>query len=187
LNNGKLILIMNLNLLFAANIAANEVYQSGAKQVSIIELYTSEGRFGCPPADRWLSALKQQDDVFSAFIPLAFHVDYWNYLGWQDTFSDTSYSERQSTYQRLGHSASAYTPELVIDGKDWRGFFNPASRHLPPDPSTQVPGNLVLKAEADRHVVTFNPEQSYGQELVVHIAYLGMGVTSHCCLGIEAE
>ena len=84
----------------------------------IVELFTSEGCSSCPPADRALKFLAEQQPVRNAeIIPLAFHVDYWNYLGWKDRFSSPAFSRRQEIYvQRFGLDSS-YTPEMVIDGQ----------------------------------------------------------------------
>lgn len=78
----------------------------------VLELFTSQGCSSCPPADRLLTELATRDDVLA----LAFHVDYWNRLGWRDPFSDPAWSERQRAYARqLG--SNSYTPQLVVDGR----------------------------------------------------------------------
>lgn len=91
--------------------------QSGATVPLVIELYTSEGCSSCPPADRWLSSLKGRSGVIAA----AFHVDYWNGLGWPDRFSSPAYTERQKQGVGVNGSRYAYTPQIVVNGKDWRG------------------------------------------------------------------
>jgi hypothetical protein len=78
----------------------------------VVELFTSEGCSSCPPADAYLSELSQQrDDV----LPLAFHVTYWNNLGWRDPFSLDLATQRQADYARRFGDGS-YTPEMVVDG-----------------------------------------------------------------------
>jgi len=80
--------------------------------VHIVELFTSQGCSSCPPADAVLAKLAQRDDV----VALAFHVDYWNYLGWADPFSSADWTDRQQTYAAvLDHRV--YTPQLVVDGR----------------------------------------------------------------------
>jgi hypothetical protein len=88
--------------------------RSPAASVSVIELYTSEGCNSCPPADRWLSSLKGRPDV----VALAYHVDYWDRLGWKDRFASPAFTQRQ--YEQLGMNGSrfAYTPQVVVDGRD---------------------------------------------------------------------
>lgn len=78
----------------------------------VVELFTSQGCNSCPPADAFLGELAQRPDL----IALAFHVDYWNYIGWEDPFSSPEATQRQRDYaQSLGLS-SVYTPQMVIDG-----------------------------------------------------------------------
>ncbi len=86
-----------------------------AEPVAIVELFTSEGCSSCPPADRLLLDLAERDDP--RLLPLAFHVDYWNRLGWRDPFSDAAYSQRQRTYARSFESGRVYTPQMVVNGQ----------------------------------------------------------------------
>ncbi len=79
---------------------------------TVVELYTSQGCSSCPPADKILTRLAQRDDV----IALALHVDYWDYIGWKDTFGDPSYTVRQRGYARAAGSRTIYTPQMVIGG-----------------------------------------------------------------------
>jgi len=87
--------------------------RSGATVPTLVELYTSEGCSSCPPADRWLSALKGRRDT----VALAFHVDYWDRLGWQDRFASAAYSQRQAQQQRRNGARFSYTPQVVVDGR----------------------------------------------------------------------
>src|SRR6266498_1743348 len=81
---------------------------------AILELFTSEGCSSCPPADRLLPQLASGD---SNIIPLSFHVDYWNHLGWTDPFSKAEFSQRQREYGEHFHLESIYTPQLIINGE----------------------------------------------------------------------
>jgi hypothetical protein len=84
----------------------------------VVELFTSEGCSSCPPADRALKFLAEQQPVANAeIIPLAFHVDYWDSLGWKDKFSSAVYSRRQELYVERFGLDSSYTPEMVVDGR----------------------------------------------------------------------
>jgi hypothetical protein len=91
--------------------------RSGAAVTPLVELYTSEGCNSCPPADRWLSGLASHADV----VALAYHVDYWDRLGWKDRFASPAFTRRQ--YEQLRHNGArfAYTPQIVIDGRDQQG------------------------------------------------------------------
>ena len=88
-----------------------------ADRVAVVELFTSQGCSSCPPADRLLSKLSQDSRYQGKVIPLSFHVDYWNSIGWQDPFSSARWSERQKAYAgRVFHSNRIYTPQVVVNG-----------------------------------------------------------------------
>jgi hypothetical protein len=89
---------------------------SGTLPAVLVELYTSEGCNSCPPADRWLSSLKPGAEVVAA----AFHVDYWDSLGWRDRFADPQYSARQLAQQVRSGSRFVYTPQVLVDGRNSR-------------------------------------------------------------------
>jgi len=127
---------------------AGVTVQSGAAVPRLVELYTSEGCSSCPPADRWLSGLKGQPGV----IAVAFHVDYWNGLGWPDRFSSPAFTERQKQGVGVNGSRYAYTPQIVVNGRDWRGVSLPAAGTGPAGVrlawSRGAGGELKLSAEA---------------------------------------
>jgi len=89
-----------------------------ADHTAIVELFTSQGCSSCPPADRLLSKLAGDPRYQGKVIPLSFHVDYWNYIGWQDPFSSARWSDRQKLYAaRAFHSNRIYTPQVVVNGR----------------------------------------------------------------------
>lgn len=94
--------------------------QSATHRVTVLELYTSEGCSSCPPADRWLSSLPQRGVGPNAAVLLAFHVDYWNRLGWLDRFSQARFSQRQNDVAERNRSRQVYTPQLLLDGRSLR-------------------------------------------------------------------
>ncbi len=93
---------------------------SGAQRVALLELYTSEGCDSCPPADRWVSALPARGFDAQRVVTLAYHVDYWNYLGWADPFAQARFTERQRFANNRIRNRTIYTPQLMLDGKDYR-------------------------------------------------------------------
>lgn len=90
--------------------------QTSRPRTVVLELFTSQGCSSCPPADALLSKLQREDFGGSTIIPLAWHVDYWDHLGWTDPFSSPKWSQRQRDYARAMKSSQVYTPQLVING-----------------------------------------------------------------------
>jgi hypothetical protein len=82
----------------------------------IVELFTSQGCSSCPPADALLRRIAEDPKLRGKVIPLAYHVDYWNRLGWRDPFSSREWSQRQGDYVRAMKLGSAYTPQIVVNG-----------------------------------------------------------------------
>lgn len=114
-----------MRFVFAAAILAgvglSQWSQARAEQVVLVELFTSQGCSSCPPADAHFGELAQQDNV----VALAFHVDYWDYLGWSDTFADPAFADRQRTYaprvdrSHIGRALrGSFTPEMVVQGTE---------------------------------------------------------------------
>jgi len=108
-----------ISLATQSALAAECNAKSGKTIVPLLELYTSEGCSSCPPADQWLSSLKLDADKLTA---LAFHVDYWDYIGWKDRFAKTAYSERQRKIAAFGGAGFVYTPQFTFNGKDFRSW-----------------------------------------------------------------
>lgn len=110
--------------------AATCTATSGPSRTSLLELYTSEGCSSCPPADKWLSQLSPDSGV----VPLAFHVDYWDRLGWRDPFGQAAFSQRQRARNRgLGW---VYTPQVMLDGADYRNWHRSRTLQMKPDPAS---------------------------------------------------
>jgi hypothetical protein len=95
-------------------LAANASFSAENTPKGVVELFTSQGCSSCPPADAVLGKLIDQGDV----VALAYHVDYWNYLGWEDTFSSAQSTERQYDYARTLGRKSVYTPQVIVNGRD---------------------------------------------------------------------
>ena len=95
---------------------------SGPQTAALVELYTSEGCSSCPPADRWLSSLAAGSRVPGSVVPIALHVDYWDYIGWKDPYAKREFSLRQRKLSQLQRMALVYTPQVVLQGRDFRGW-----------------------------------------------------------------
>lgn len=160
--------------------AAPLVISSGETQTTLIELYSSEGCSSCPPADQFVSQFRNSDELWSKYIPLVFHVDYWDYIGWADVFASPAYSNRQRNHRKQGNLSSVYTPGFVVNGKEWAGFFKPW-RALPE--YEQTVGELTV--EVDRHVVNLSFPASKNK-LKYHLAIVGVGLLTEVKAGENA-
>ncbi|MEO7728891.1 MAG: DUF1223 domain-containing protein [Burkholderiales bacterium] len=100
--------------------AAECMAASGPQRVAALELYTSEGCDSCPPADKWVSELTARKFTSELVVPLAFHVDYWNQLGWTDPYSQAGFSERQRVHSSRRGVSFVVTPQLLLNGQDYR-------------------------------------------------------------------
>jgi hypothetical protein len=93
---------------------------SGERRVALLELYTSEGCDSCPPTDRWVSALPTRGFGLERLVVLGFHVDYWNHLGWPDPYAQKKFTDRQQAASTRNRARFVYTPQLLLDGRDFR-------------------------------------------------------------------
>ena len=118
------------------------VARSPATLTPVIELYTSEGCSSCPPADRWLSTLKE-DAAKGRVVPQAFHVGYWDYIGWVDRFADPAHTQRQRQIAAWNRQLTIYTPQVARNGQDWRDWRNALGS---PEPAR---ASIELRRSAD--------------------------------------
>lgn len=111
-----------MSLMASPTFAAETIIiSSNGQQTAVLELYTSEGCSSCPSADRWLAALVELPNDELDVLALAFHVDYWDYLGWKDRFGSPRYTSRQRQLGSNNNQRTIYTPEFFVDGKEARG------------------------------------------------------------------
>lgn len=96
------------------------IARSGPTTAALVELYTSEGCSSCPPADRWLSKLASLPA--GKVVPVAFHVTYWDYIGWRDPFASGRHTERQRAFAAAAGARYVYTPQVVLGGRDFRDW-----------------------------------------------------------------
>ena len=149
--------------------------RTGAR-TSLLELYTSEGCSSCPPAETWLSRLKDDPRLWRDFVPVAFHVDYWDNLGWKDRFASAASTARQRNYGVRWGGETIYTPEFVLDGREWRGRGEP-----PPPPGRGTdPGALAASVQENGRAVrvSFTPATRPQAAREVCVTLLGFNLQS---------
>ncbi|MEM6482065.1 MAG: DUF1223 domain-containing protein [Pseudomonadota bacterium] len=147
----KILTALTAILLFA--IPAN----AGDRPV-VIELFTSQGCSSCPPADAFLHELAERDDV----IALALHVDYWDYIGWKDSFADPKFTQRQRAYAKADGRRMVYTPQMVINGTSHVVGNRPKDVLELIEMDHRKPGAVALSAEYDSGQVTIQAERLDG-------------------------
>lgn len=135
-------------------LSAGQIWHHEGEPAQVVELFTSEGCSSCPPADKFLSKLHQNPGLWDSVIPMAYHVDYWNSLGWNDPFSKSEYSQLQRLYHAYGLTNSVYTPGFIVDAKEWRGFFNWVNRTLPTK-QVQQAERLVLVRKGNQFELSY--------------------------------
>src|SRR5215469_12165426 len=164
--------------LAAGYVLASEpkTFESGEMQTSLIELFTSEGCSSCPPAEKWMSAFKSNPDLWKKTVPVAFHVDYWDHLGWRDRFAKPEFTSRQQRYAAEWGGDSVYTPGFVVNGREWRDCF---SGNALPASSKKV-GRLRVTLSDDGKVgATFVAESTQPRALALNVALLGNDLESN--------
>lgn len=156
-------------------------FSSGDQQVQLVELYTSQGCSSCPPAEKWLNKFKSDGRLWKQVVPMAFHVDYWDYLGWRDSYASNAYSARQRQYRKQGNVRSVYTPGFVLNGNEWKGWFSS-------DPLLfDVMKRGVLSASLQNGQLTANYADSPSPgELILNVAVLGFDIESAIASGENA-
>jgi hypothetical protein len=146
-------------------------FESGPQRVHLIELFTSQGCSSCPPAEAWLSKLKSEPRLWKDFVPVAFHVDYWDRLGWRDPFASKEWTARQYQYSENWKSESVYTPGFVLDGREWMGRTVPTA-------ATEKTGVLRLSIKNQKITAEFVPSNNQSADVDLHVAQLGLGLTT---------
>lgn len=162
-----------LALIHVSSWAGDLRFSSGETQTTVIELYTSEGCSSCPPADTWLSRFTTDPELWTRIIPLAFHVDYWNYLGWTDRLSKAEYSQRQRQYAQHGYAGTVYTPGFFRNGREWRGWFQ---RQPIPQVSQSPAGRLTVVVSEESVTANFIPARQLSTPMLLNMAELGFGL-----------
>ena len=145
--------------------AGDIVLESPATRTHLVELFTSEGCSSCPPADAWLRGLKSERGLWREFVPVAFHVNYWDNLGWPDRLASPGFTQRQRDYAALWRSNSVYTPGFVLDGREWRG------RELP-RASGEKAGILRVRIVGDHASVSYPRDGLDGKAISAQLVWM---------------
>ncbi len=161
--------------------ASAQSFESAETPATLLELFTSEGCSSCPPADQWISRLKNNGDLWKKIVPVVYHVDYWDRLGWRDRFAKREFTERQQHYAAIWRNESVYTPAFVANGREWRDWSDAGK--LPANSATR-PGKLQLSVD-DRNQVSarFTPVTTPNESLQLHVALLGSNLESDVARG----
>ncbi len=133
----------------------------------VVELFTSQGCSSCPPADAFLHELADRDDV----VALAMHVDYWDYIGWKDSFASPDNTKRQRAYARAGSRRMIYTPQMIINGQQHvvgnrpRDVIDLINDHKAAPSAV----DLALTRSGDTVVITADTAEPMTERLVVQL------------------
>jgi hypothetical protein len=164
---------------------------SGPQTAALVELYTSEGCDSCPPADRWLRTIAPVSIKAGRVVPIALHVDYWDYIGWKDPFAKPIFTARQRELARLGRSSVIYTPQVMLGARDYRTWSTPSRfdadvKRINETPakaritlSLERAGSGVLTVHGDAEV----PNASDRADAALYVTLVESGLTSQVRAG----
>jgi|GEM_PF-843125 len=175
----KLCALIACALLWPTPVQAAEgiSFASPRQQATLMEVYVSQGCSSCPPAQNWVNQLIDSPRLWKDVVPVVFHVDYWDYLGWKDPFSSHDTTERQRAYKTQGRVGSVYTPGFVVNGKEWRGWFRGGS--LPEE--NKSAGVLQARLESGQLSASYQTDTT--KDLVLNVAVLGFGLKTDVTRG----
>jgi len=156
--------------------AEPRIFESDETPATLIELFTSEGCCSCPPADAWMSTLKTSPDLWKKFVPVVFHVDYWDRLGWPDRFASAANTARQRRYAASWRRNSVYTPGFVQNGREWRDWSGRVP--LMANGSEKVGKLQIILRDRIHADVIFTPARTAPKPLQVEVALLGGNLES---------
>lgn len=176
-------------LMLPSLVAASEcTVRSGPRTAAVVELYTSEGCSSCPPADRWLSGLAAAASS-GRIVPLAFHVNYWDYIGWKDAFASERATARQRAIQKAAAARYVYTPQVVLAGRDytgWRGSAWAEAVEAVQRRPAQASIELTVRTDPARGIEVASVAQATGaraDDLIVLVAATQNGLASRVTAG----
>ena len=184
---GSILVVTGLGAVHCA-VAAGCSAQSGPAITTVVELYTSEGCSSCPPADRWLSTLKPAAAQGAAVVE-AFHVGYWDFIGWSDRFAKPAFTARQRAIAAAHHQSSVYTPQLVRNGEDWRDWGGaPAAAVAVSEPAraTILLQRVASGLDGDRYEAEVRPQAGPATRWSAYWSVTEHGHTSRVSAGENA-
>jgi len=158
--------------------------ESGDKTIAVLELYTSEGCSSCPPAEQFLKKITANQDPNATFIPLSFHVDYWDYIGWEDPFADPDFGKRQRGIAIRNQLNTLYTPQFVFHGKDFRASHNiPEAagiiNNIKPLAKIKINAKLDTKKQLDTNIIVSAQSERSQWYSNIYIAIVENNLTSN--------
>ncbi len=165
--------------IYSTTLLSEIKFISSQSNNTLIELYSSQGCSSCPPAERWISKYFDHPGLWKSVFPVVFHVDYWDYLGWKDPFSQSKFSHRQRQYHQNRAIRTVYTPAVIVNGIEYRQWYRNKfikSEH-------QTTGNLMVSLYEDKLVA------SYSEKIpsTLNIAILAMRVHTQVESGENAN
>ena len=174
--------IISLLLLLSPFLSQSEILQSGQYQPLVIALYTSQGCSSCPPADEWLSKYAEDSKLWTGVFPLAFHVTYWNYLGWRDRFSNQQFNRRQYDHLNMLNINQVFTPQSLVNGKEWRHWYSSgwSSATLP---NTEKFKTGVLTVNLSNQHLTACYSKQLNNETKLNFAWVASGYKTKVSAG----
>ncbi|ARE38485.1 hypothetical protein RGUI_0344 [Rhodovulum sp. P5] len=133
----------------------------------VVELFTSQGCSSCPPADELIAELAERTDV----IPLALHVDYWDYIGWKDVFADPANTVRQKAYARVAGKKTVYTPQMVVGGTDHVVGYRPMdlAAAIEANHKLESPVSIHMDRDGNDVKVTVTSDRVFDEDVILQI------------------
>ena len=169
-------IIQSLSYASESNVSAD----SGKAHVQLVELFSSESCSSCPPADNWISNLKDKAELWKQFVPVVFHVDYWNYLDWKDGLSSHAMTQRQVDLAHLWVTGGGvYTPAFIVDGNEWPTWRASKNFKIPRNSKAQEGLQLIISKKTKNVFSISVIGQRADKKYVVRLAQLGFNIQTH--------
>lgn len=166
------VLLSCVTLLTSTSLDASQRFTSDSNSTPfMIELYTSQGCSSCPPAEKAISDLLSHPNLFHTIFPLAYHVQYWDYIGWDDPFAKPTFDARHKYYASQ-NKVGVYTPAFFVDGTSW------ASQKPFPSP-TQKHGTLDVTIQDSEANIIYTPDSPKPKKVTLSVALVGVGNITH--------